>query len=79
MDYTFLVTLFLASLTGMLTLILRSTSAMGSILVIHLASIAALFLTAPYGKFVHAVYRTLAIVRYSAEQSQADAKHAVGH
>ena len=70
MDYVFLVTLGLAALTGMLTLILRATPAMGSILVLHLASIAALFLSAPYGKFVHAVYRTLAIIRYEAEQAQ---------
>ena len=70
MDYVFLVTLGLAALTGMLTLILRDTSAMGTILVLHLASIAALFLSAPYGKFVHAVYRTLAILRYEVEQSQ---------
>ena len=70
MDYVFLVTLGLTALTGMLTLILRETSAMGSILVLHLASIAALFLSAPYGKFVHAVYRTLAVIRYEVEQSQ---------
>ena len=37
MDYVFLVTLGLTALTGMLTLILRDTSAMGSILVLHLA------------------------------------------
>ncbi len=70
MDYVFLVTLGLTALTGMLTLILRETSAMGSILVLHLATIAALFISAPYGKFVHAVYRTLAVIRYEAEQSQ---------
>jgi citrate/tricarballylate utilization protein len=69
MDYVFLVTLGLAALTGMLTLVLRSTAAMGTILVLHLAFIAALFLTAPYGKFVHAVYRTLALIRYEIEQS----------
>jgi citrate/tricarballylate utilization protein len=67
MDYVFLVTLGLTALTGLLTLILRTTSAMGSILVLHLACIAALFVTAPYGKFVHAVYRTLALVRYEIE------------
>jgi citrate/tricarballylate utilization protein len=67
MDYVFLVTLGLTALTGMLTLILRATPAMGSLLVLHLACIAALFITAPYGKFVHAVYRTLAILRYEVE------------
>src|SRR5579862_4000655 len=70
MDYVFLVTLCLTAVTGMLTLVLRGTAAMGSILVLHLACIAALFLTAPYGKFVHAVYRTLALIRYELEQSQ---------
>jgi citrate/tricarballylate utilization protein len=70
MDYVFLVTLGLTALTGMLTLALRATAAMGSILVLHLAFIAALFLTAPYGKFVHAVYRTLALIRYEIEQGQ---------
>ena len=70
MDTVFLVTLALTALTGLLTLIFRATAAMGSVLVFHLACIAALFLTAPYGKFVHAVYRTLAIVRYEMEQSR---------
>jgi citrate/tricarballylate utilization protein len=77
MDYVFLVTLGLAALTGMLTLILRATSAMGSVLVLHLACIAALFVSAPYGKFVHAVYRTLALIRYEIEQSQP--RETVGH
>ena len=70
MDYVFLVTLALTALTGMLTLIFRATAAMGSVLVLHLACVAALFVSAPYGKFVHAVYRTLALVRYEIEQSQ---------
>ena len=68
MDYVFLFTLGLVALTGMITLIFRETSAMGSLLVLHLGFIAALFLTAPYGKFVHAVYRTLAVMRYEIEQ-----------
>ena len=70
MDYVFLVTLGLAAFTGMLTLIFRATAAMGSILVLHLAFISALFLTAPYGKFVHGVYRTLAVIRYEIEKGQ---------
>ncbi|HVA95075.1 MAG TPA: tricarballylate utilization 4Fe-4S protein TcuB [Candidatus Dormibacteraeota bacterium] len=69
MDYVFLGTLGLVALTGMLTLILRATSALGIFLVLHLACVAALFATAPYGKFVHFVYRTLALIRYEIEQS----------
>lgn len=67
MDYAFLITLGLTALTGMLVLLCRGTNALGSLLVLHLALIAALFITAPYGKFVHAVYRSLALVRYYAE------------
>jgi citrate/tricarballylate utilization protein len=70
MDYTFLVTLFLTALTGMLTLICRDTAALGSILVIHLAVVASLFVTAPYGKFVHALYRSLALIKFHAELDQ---------
>lgn len=77
MDYVFLVTLGLTALTGMLTLIFRTTAAMGSMLILHLALIAALFITAPYGKFVHFVYRSLALLRYEVEQRQPQ-KH-VGH
>jgi len=71
LDYTFLIVLGLTALTGMLTLVLRETSALGSLLIAHLALVAALFLTAPYGKFVHALYRTLALVKYHAEEKQA--------
>jgi len=67
LDYTFLSILGLVALTGLLTLIFRATPALGSLLVVHLGLVAALFITAPYGKFVHAVYRTLAIVRYEME------------
>jgi citrate/tricarballylate utilization protein len=77
MDYVFLVTLGLTALTGMLTLIFRATTAMGSMLVLHLALISALFVTAPYGKFVHFVYRSLALIRYEIEQGKPQ-QH-VGH
>jgi len=75
LDYAFLVFLGLTALTGMLTLMLRSTSALGTILVLHLGMVAALFITAPYGKFVHFVYRSFALIRYQveAESSQAEA------
>jgi citrate/tricarballylate utilization protein len=61
----------------MLTLVFRATAAMASMLILHLALIAALFVTAPYGKFVHFVYRSLALIRYEIEQRQPQ-KH-VGH
>ncbi len=68
MDYTFLILLGLAALTGLLTLLFRATVALGSLLVLHLAVIAALFITAPYGKFVHFLYRSAALVRYYSER-----------
>jgi citrate/tricarballylate utilization protein len=67
-DYTFLTLLLVVALSGMLTLILRATPALGILLVVHLGLVAALFISAPYGKFVHAVYRSLALVRYYSER-----------
>ncbi len=71
LDYSFLIILGLAAVTGMLTLVLRGTAAMGTTLTIHLGLVAALYITAPYGKFVHAVYRYLALVRNHIEQREA--------
>ena len=68
MDVAFLLLLFLTSVTGILLLALRETSAMGMLLVIHLGMVAGLFVTAPYGKFAHVVYRYAALVRYAIEQ-----------
>jgi citrate/tricarballylate utilization protein len=68
MDSGFLVLLFLVSLTGLLLLFLRETRAMGVLLSIHLGVVLALFLTMPYGKFVHALYRFAALVRFHIER-----------
>ena len=70
-DYSFLLILGLTSLSGMLVLVLRSTAAMGGLLIIHLGLGAALFITAPYGKFVHSMYRSLALILHRAEQVRA--------
>ena len=52
----------------MALLILRETSAMGPLLALHLGVVFALFLTLPYGKFVHGIYRFVALVRYAQER-----------
>lgn len=60
--------LFLTNTTGLALMALRESSAMGLLLVIHLGFVLGLFLTLPYGKFVHAVYRYGALVRNAREQ-----------
>ena len=66
-DLAFLALLFLTSLTGLLLLALRETAAMGSLLRIHLGVVMGLFLTLPYGKFVHGIYRSAALLRSAYE------------
>ncbi|MBL0141000.1 MAG: tricarballylate utilization 4Fe-4S protein TcuB [Betaproteobacteria bacterium] len=68
MEAGFLALLFLASLTGLGLLALRETRAMGLLLVAHLGLVLALFVTMPYGKFVHALYRLAALVRFHLER-----------
>ena len=67
METAFLAMLFLTSLTGLLLLVLRATSMMGPLLAIHLGVVFALFVTLPYGKFVHGLYRFVALMRYAQE------------
>jgi citrate/tricarballylate utilization protein len=70
MDVTFLMLLFFTSLTGLLLLVLRETPAMGSLLAVHLGGVVGLFISMPYGKFIHAPYRFAALVRNAIEQSR---------
>ena len=72
MDVAFTALLFLTSLSGLLLLVFRDTAAMGVLLLVHLALVSGLFVTMPFGKFVHAVYRYAALVRYAAESSRAE-------
>ena len=68
MDTAFMHMLTLSSLTGFLLLILRDAPAMGMLLAVHLGVVLGLFLNLPYGKFVHALYRFLALVKYAGER-----------
>jgi citrate/tricarballylate utilization protein len=68
MDSAFLLMMLLTGLTGLLLMLLRETAAMGVILATHLGVVFSLFLTMPYGKFVHGIYRFGALALYAAER-----------
>jgi citrate/tricarballylate utilization protein len=70
MDVVFLAMLFMTSLTGLALLVLRATPAMGLLLALHIGIVFALFVTMPYGKFVHGFYRFVALVRYAKERRE---------
>jgi citrate/tricarballylate utilization protein len=70
MDRGFIALLFLTSATGLALLALRDTSSMGLLLAIHLGVVMALFLTLPYGKFAHGIYRSAALLKWSIERRQ---------
>jgi citrate/tricarballylate utilization protein len=64
-----LLLLLLVAITGLLLLALRATGAMGVALAVHLGAVLALFLLLPYGKFVHGLYRTAALIRNAMEHA----------
>jgi citrate/tricarballylate utilization protein len=70
LDRSFLVLLLLTSTTGLLLLALRQHAAMGVLLIVHLAIVLALFVTLPYGKFVHGLYRVAALLKHAREASR---------
>ena len=70
MDRGFIALLLLTSLTGLALLAWRDTRAMGLLLAVHLGVVLALFVTLPYGKFAHAVYRVAALLKYAIEKRQ---------
>jgi citrate/tricarballylate utilization protein len=65
--YALLAGLLTLAVTGLLTLVLRDTAAFRPVLAVHLAAVVACFAIAPYTKFMHVIYRFLALVRDSAE------------
>lgn len=69
-DLAFLIILNLVSITGLLTLVLRSTSLMGVLFIVHMGLVLSLFVTAPYGKFVHFVFRYMSLVKNRLEESE---------
>jgi citrate/tricarballylate utilization protein len=68
MDRGFIALLLLASATGLGLLAGRDTAAMGTLLAVHLGVVMALFLTLPYGKFAHGIFRTAALFKHAIEK-----------
>lgn len=68
MDLAFIALLFATSTTGLLLWWLGQTPAMPLVLALHLSCVLALFITLPYGKFAHGIFRTAALLRHAVEQ-----------
>jgi citrate/tricarballylate utilization protein len=63
LDFAFLASLLVVNASGLVLLALRDSDWMGLLLVLHLGAVAGLFITLPYSKFVHLIYRYAALVR----------------
>lgn len=70
-EYALLILLFLVSFSGLVLTAFRATSAMGLLLALHIGLVIALFVLLPYSKFVHGIYRSLALLRNAVETRQA--------
>ena len=70
MDLGFIGLLLLTAVSGLLLVVVRQSAAMPLVLCAHLGSVMALFITMPYGKFAHGVYRVVAMLRYAVERRQ---------
>jgi citrate/tricarballylate utilization protein len=68
LDESFIALLFLTAVTGLALLFLRHTNAMAPLLAVHLGIVLALFVTLPYGKFVHGLYRLAALMIDASEE-----------
>jgi citrate/tricarballylate utilization protein len=68
MDRGFILLLILVASTGLLLLGFRSTAFMPALLALHLGAVMALFVTLPYGKFAHGIYRATALLKWAIEK-----------
>ena len=72
MDLGFISLLFLTSLTGLGLWFARGHAGQTVWLAVHLGVVMALFVTLPYGKFAHGVFRCAALLKYQIERRQPD-------
>lgn len=70
MDRGFIALLFLVSASGLALLAVRESVALGLMLAIHLGLVMAFFLTMPYSKFAHGIFRSAALLKYAIEKRQ---------
>lgn len=70
MDRGFILLLLLVSLSGLALLAWRDSGAMAILLAVHLGAVMAFFLTLPYGKFAHGIFRSAALLKYAMEKRQ---------
>ena len=70
MDLGFIALLFLTSLTGLALMLWRDTSLLALLLAVHLGVVMALFVTLPYGKFAHGIFRSAALLKWAIEKRQ---------
>ena len=70
MDRGFIALLLLISLTGLALLVWRDSVAMALLLAVHLGTVMAFFVTLPYGKFAHGVFRSAALLKFAIEKRQ---------
>ncbi|MFP3924189.1 tricarballylate utilization 4Fe-4S protein TcuB [Pseudomonas sp. W5-36] len=70
MDRGFIALLPLVSGSGLALLAFRESNALGLLLAIHLGLVMAFFLTMPYSKFAHGIFRSAALLKYSIEKRQ---------
>ena len=70
MDRGFIALLFLTAASGLVLMLVKQTSALPLALCVHLGAVMALFLTLPYGKFAHGIYRSAALLKWSIERRQ---------
>jgi citrate/tricarballylate utilization protein len=70
MDRGFIALLFLAAASGLALMLSRGTPALPLMLCVHLGAVMALFLTLPYGKFSHGIFRSAALLKWAIEKRQ---------
>ena len=72
MDLGFIVLLLLPSVTGLGLWFARGLPGQTVWLAVHLGVVMALFVTLPFGKFAHGVFRCAALLKYQIERRQPD-------